>query len=91
MQAIPTRYYGPTNFKGSCIRAKCEATSIRMSYDHSVNIEENHKKACTLLMQKMGWHRSMVGGVFNGDWYWVFFSKVAPISPVAENPEKDGE
>ena len=77
MQAIRTRYYGPTNYTGSCIRAKCEAGSVRFSYDHSLNIYDNHKAACSKLREKLGWsnYPEMICGEFDGDHYHVFKEK----------------
>lgn len=76
MQAIRTRYFGPTNFRGSRIQAKCEAKSIFVSYDHALNLSQNHKVACETLVRKVKWDKHnftpIVGGLFNGDYYWVF-------------------
>jgi hypothetical protein len=76
MQSIRTRYHGPTNTRPSAISAKCEAGSIRVSYDHSLNIADNHKAACAKMLRKLGWdappYGDMVGGEFDGDTYWVF-------------------
>lgn len=79
MQAIRTRYSGPTNTRGSRIHAKCEAGSLSVSYDHSLNSEENHKAACDALIKKLDWtsphYAPMVGGEFDGATYWVFTPK----------------
>lgn len=76
MQAIRTRYIGPTNSRGSRIQAKCEAKTIYVRYDHALNIEENHEAACKALVQSMGWtspyYTAMCSGVFDGDHYHVF-------------------
>lgn len=76
MQAIRTRYHGPTNSRGSRISAKCEAGQVSVSYDHALSIDGNHKAACDALVKKLGWnterYADMVGGVFDGDYYWVF-------------------
>jgi hypothetical protein len=84
MQAIRTRYHGPTNIRGSRISAKCEARTIYVSYDHALNIEENHRAACRELVRVMGWgkregtkYSDMVGGCFDGDWYWVFQNDIS--------------
>jgi hypothetical protein len=78
-QAIRTRYVGPTNVKGSRIIAKCEAASVRVSYDDGLNVEENHRAAMLALRERMGWNgpddTDMIPGVFDGDWYWVFLPK----------------
>lgn len=79
MQAIRTKYIGPSNSKGSRIQAKCEAKTIYVSYDHALNIDENHKAACDALLSAMGWNTDgygdMVGGVFDNCHYWVFDDK----------------
>lgn len=79
MQAIRTKYHGPTNTKGSRISAQCEAGRIYVSYDYALNIEDNHKAACDALVKKLGWntghYADMVGGEFDGAHYWVFDDK----------------
>ena len=72
MQAIRTRYFGPTNVRGSRIQAKCEAKTIYLSYDHALNLDENHQAACQKLLSIMDWGSPMVGGTFANDMYWVF-------------------
>ncbi len=78
MQAIRTRYFGPTNVRGSRIQAKCEARTIYLPYDHALNLDGNHKAACQALMIAMGWtlehgrvFTARVGGVFAHDYYWI--------------------
>ena len=76
MQAIRTKYLGPTNTRGSRISAQCEAGRICVQYDYALNIDGNHKAACQALLKKLGWntehYADMVGGVFDGAIYWVF-------------------
>ena len=78
MQAIRTRYFGPTDHLGSRIQAKCEARAVYVPYDHALDIDGNHAAACAALVRRMGWHAPhgqyapMVGGYFSGDRYWVF-------------------
>lgn len=86
MQAIRTRYHGPTNTRGSRISAQAEAGRIYLGYDDSKNPSDNHKSACEALRAKLGWvapyYQPMYAGVFDGDTYWVFLSdrpeEVAP-------------
>lgn len=52
MQAILTKYYGPTNFRGSRIVAKCERGQLTMPYRHELNSDENHVEAARLLCEK---------------------------------------
>lgn len=49
MQAIITKYYGPTNTLGSRLTAKCSRGRMSVSYDHARNIEQNHEIAATAL------------------------------------------
>jgi len=76
MQAIRTRYVGPTNTRGSRITAKCEAGSVSVPYDDALNSEQNHRAACDKLRAKLGWttphYGAMTHGVFDGDYYWTF-------------------
>ena len=54
-QAIVTKYIGPTNTRGSRIKATAAAGSIFMPRDDSLSIEKNHAKAAQLLADKYGW------------------------------------
>jgi len=80
MQAIRTRYCGPTNTKGSRIQAKCEAATIYVEYDHALDTEDNHRSAALALATNLGWdsdaHAHAYSGVFDGDYYWVFVGPV---------------
>ena len=58
MQAIQTKYHGPTNTRGTRISAKCSAGRISLPWDHSLNFEENHRKAAEALIVKLHWHRN---------------------------------
>jgi len=75
-QAIRTRYIPVGNTRGSRIQAKCEAKTIYVSYDHALDIADNHKAACKELLRQLNWgfstHGGMCGGVFGHDYYWVF-------------------
>jgi hypothetical protein len=72
-QAIRTKYYPATNHKPSCIRAKCEAGSIRVPYNHSLNLADNHLAAFLEMRGRLDWIHlgGWEAGVFNGDFYWV--------------------
>lgn len=66
-QAIVTKYYGPTNTRGSRFKATCEAGSVYMPYNHALNAENNHIAAARKLSEKMGWntdyHGALVAGI----------------------------
>lgn len=63
MQAIATKYIGPTNFRGSRVKASAEAGSVTVSWDHALSIEENHRAAAMALVAKYGWAGNWAGGV----------------------------
>lgn len=57
MQAIETRYLGPTNFRGSRIKAICDAKTITVDYDHAApNLESAHDVAARALILQLGWN-----------------------------------
>lgn len=66
MQAITTKFIGPTNFRGSRIKAKCQAASITVSWDDALGTDDNHDKAAQALASKLGWtgyaYGTLVGG-----------------------------
>ena len=64
MQAIQTKYIGPSNVRGSRIKAKAAAGSITLHYDDSLNSDDNHRAAAMALAAKFGWdYGKWVGGV----------------------------
>lgn len=81
MQTINTKFLGPTNYRGSRVKASCEAGSIIVSWDYGLDSDENHMDAANQLREKLGWdqdcYADMVGGhtktgmvfVFNTDHY----------------------
>ncbi len=87
MQAITTRYHGPTDTKGSRYSAtSCGGARIYSSCDNALNSDENHARACGLLMRKLGWDGEMVGGGLrdgSGEMCWVFADHRSPIAKPA--------
>lgn len=62
MQAITTKFIGPTNFRGSRVKASAEAGSVTLSWDHALNPDQNHAAAAKALRDKFGWKGRLVGG-----------------------------
>lgn len=62
MQAVQTRYLGPTNSHGSRIKATCQAKSIIRPRDYSANIEDDHRNVARELILAMGWYGHWVQG-----------------------------
>lgn len=77
MQAIQVKFLGPTNSKGSRRKAWCDAGQITVSTDFALNSEDNARKACEALRDKLGWHKPhhgdmIAGSLPNGDYVFVF-------------------
>lgn len=56
MKAIETKYIGPSNVRGSRIKASAEGVkSVTLSYSHGLNSEGNHDRAALALAEKYKW------------------------------------
>lgn len=70
MQYIKTKYLGPTNHRGSRVKAVTSygETSVTMSWDHALDSFENHKAAALALISKLNWggERYYAGGSNTG-------------------------
>jgi hypothetical protein len=62
MQAIETKFLGPTNYRDSRVKASAEAGSVTVDWDHALSIEANHDAAARALILKLGWHGTWVRG-----------------------------
>ena len=77
MQAIQTRYLGPTNSRGSRIKAWAAAGSITIGYPHELSGQACHRKAAEALLEKLEWTKEnygegLLGGCLpNGDYCFV--------------------
>lgn len=82
MQAIITKYIGPTDTKPSRIKAACGAGSITIGYPHDLSGQAVHRAAAEALAVKLGWTGEhygplLGGGVFNGGYVFVFDNPAA--------------
>jgi hypothetical protein len=66
MQAIITKYFGPTNSRGSRIKATCAAGSVTISYPYELSGQACHRAAADALVQKMDWNDAHYGGLLGG-------------------------
>lgn len=74
MKAITTKYHGPTERRGSRISASdSDGNKVTLPYDHSLNSDDNHRKAADALMAKMDWAKNTVlhGGYVKHGMVWV--------------------
>lgn len=53
MQAIQTKYLGPTNNRPGRILAKCDAGKLVTSWDHDYDVQGNHELACAALRKTL--------------------------------------
>lgn len=74
-QAIQVKFLCPTNTLGSRYKAFCEAGSLTVPADHSLNVSDNKAAACAALVRKLGWKGTWVGGGLpNGDEVFVLLT-----------------
>lgn len=64
MQAIQTRYIGPTNYLGSRVKAYSEAfpRGVIVPFDYALNTEARHDAAARAFIVAKCWHGSWVRG-----------------------------
>lgn len=77
MQAIITKYVGPTSTRGSRIKAISESgESITVPYGYAGSPYDEHKRAAEALIAKLGWSKygRIVGGSVRHGYAWVFVS-----------------
>jgi hypothetical protein len=75
MDAIETRYLGPTNTRGGRIKATTlgnHAASVTIPLDHALNSWDNHRAAAEALIAKLEWFDiSFYGGSTAHGSVWV--------------------
>jgi hypothetical protein len=63
MKAIVTTYHGPTLHKPARVSADDgDGNRLSISYDDSLDREQNHWAACSELCLKMRWHGKLQSG-----------------------------
>jgi hypothetical protein len=83
MVAITTKYFGPTNFKGSRIKASANGNSVTIGFDYALGSEERHAKAARALCDKMGWKNKLIaGGLDAGNYVFVMVPKDCNVGDV---------
>jgi hypothetical protein len=55
MQGIVTKYFCPTNVRGSRVKAMAWAGNVTLEWEPSLGSHENHLAAVTELMRRRGW------------------------------------
>ena len=72
MQAIETKYLGPTNNLGARITAKCNDNRVTISYPHELSGVDVHEAAARALCEKMGWKPEYIAGSTDNGYVFVF-------------------
>jgi hypothetical protein len=54
-QAIVTKYLGPTDRRGSRVKASCEAGTITLVWDDALSSSGNHEAVACALAVKLTW------------------------------------
>jgi len=72
LQAITTKYFGPTNTRGGRVRAFASAGSIVVNWDHALNDPQNHCAAARALAKRLEWDGRYVGGATDTGYVFVF-------------------
>jgi hypothetical protein len=70
MQAIATKYLGPTNSRGARVKATCQAGSVVIAWDDADDVDQNHMNAALALCNKFAWAEDcnlVWGGLPNGE------------------------
>jgi len=68
MQAIQTKYLGPTNTRGSRIKAWCDAGSLTVDF-HSIDASDDadrYEQVAAMLAEKLGWTGDRYGSLVTG-------------------------
>jgi hypothetical protein len=61
LQAITTKYLGPTNTRGARIKATADAGSITIPWDHELNAVKNHYAVASAFALQWGWTDDSTG------------------------------
>ena len=87
MKAICTKYFGPSNVRGSRIKADDgDGNSITISRDCALSVEEAHDQAARALCVKMGWNGMLMRGQYGHTRVYTFIDdmNVLAINPVEQ-------
>ena len=66
MQAIETRYHGPTDTKDARITVRADAGRMTVPWDHRLDVAGNHCAAARALATRLGWSGRWTGGSLPG-------------------------
>ena len=79
MQAIQTKYLGPTDSRGARIKAFAQAGSMTFDWDYELNPDQNAHKAAKAFCKKFNWEWHLIGGCLK-DGSYVFVAGPRPCT-----------
>lgn len=74
MKTISTKYLGPTDFKGSRVRATDGDSSVILNWQSELSSDANHARAARELARKNGWKGTLIQGNTKTGCVFVFAS-----------------
>lgn len=76
-QAIVTKVLGPTNYRGTRIKARCFGGTLVIPWDYELDPEINHARAAKALSDKLGWSEfnDLIGGTTKEGYVFVLVPK----------------
>jgi hypothetical protein len=84
MQAITTKFHGPTDHKGARITARCDAGRITIPYEYGASQDGAHDAAAQALIAKLDWNkhgRAWIRGHLPGNDGCVYVVVLSTASP----------
>lgn len=62
MQALSTRYLGPTDHRGARVKVSAERGSVVVPWDDALDTAANHCRAALRALERWEWSGRWVGG-----------------------------
>lgn len=73
MQAIRTKFIGPTNTRPARVKAECERGNLAVEWAQGLGVDSNHRRAAQMLLAKFAAEDAEKYGKTMGDHHWGEF------------------
>lgn len=70
MQAIRTKYIGPTNTRPARVKAECERGNLTVEWAQGLGVDSNHRRAAQMLLTKFSAEDVKEYGGVEADHHW---------------------
>lgn len=70
--AIVTKYLGPTNNRGTRIKATADGASLTLARQFNLELDADHLRVAEALRVRLGWTGKLVGGATRTGYVFVF-------------------